>query len=141
MNATTIYRNTFWYGLDMGTSFIAALFTSIAVARALGPEKLGHFVFIGMLSAFASSLGSLGIPATAAKYMAEYLGRGEPGVARAVFFKTFRLQAFLSIVITVSTLGLYWVFGERQFLPVAALLIGSILPLMMGSIAAQANVA
>ena len=141
MNSTTISRNSFWFGLETGANFVAALCTSIAVARALGPEKLGHFVFIGMLASFASSLGSLGIPATAGKYMAEYLGRGEPGVARAVFFKTFRLQALLSLVITVATLAFYYVFGERQFLPVAALLIGSILPLMLGSIAAQANVA
>ena len=87
MNSTTISRNTFWYGLETAAAFVAALFTSIAIARVLGPEKLGHFVFIGMLASFASSLGSLGIPAAAAKYMAEYLGRGEPGVARAVFFR------------------------------------------------------
>jgi O-antigen/teichoic acid export membrane protein len=141
MNANTISRNTFWYGLEMGTGFIAALFTSIAIARALGPEELGQFVFVGMLMSFSSSLGSLGIPATAAKFMAEYLGRGEPGVARAVFFKTFRLQAYLSLVITLTTLGFYCAFGDRQYLTVAALLIGSNFPHMMGSIAAQANVA
>jgi len=41
-----ILRNSFWYGLETVLEAVVFLGTSIAIARYLGPEKLGYFSYI-----------------------------------------------------------------------------------------------
>lgn len=139
MSTGIIARNSFWYGIETGVGFISGLLTSIAIARALGPEKLGPFVYIGWLASIAASLGGLGIPAATSKYMAEYLGRNEPGIARAIFFFTLRLQTLLATALTLIALAIVALFADPSRLVFAALLVSSILPMMINFIPAQAN--
>ena len=53
------------------------LITSIAIARALGPSKMGYIIYVAWLASVVGTLGSLGIPSTTQKYMAEFLGMGD----------------------------------------------------------------
>src|SRR5206468_6574164 len=98
---TTIGWNTLWIGMEAGAALLTAVATSVAVARTLGPAKLGYFNFVLWLCGMSASLGSLGIPITTSKYMAEFLGRGDPGVARAVFFATLRAQTIVAVCIAL----------------------------------------
>jgi O-antigen/teichoic acid export membrane protein len=140
-NIRTIVRNSGWYGLENIISFIVTLFTSIAIARTLGPAKMGYIIYVIWIASVVSSLGGMGIPATTRKYMAEFLGRGDRGTARFIFQRTLLLQAGLA---TLATAGLaLWVLSDAkgEYKLASLLVVISIWPGMVNSIPAQANVA
>jgi O-antigen/teichoic acid export membrane protein len=141
MNSPTIAKNSFWYGIETFTNLFLTLFTSIAVARTFGPEKLGYFLYMWWLAGVAGMVGSLGIPASTRKYMSEYFGRGEMGIARTVFYKTLRLQISFAAVVTIVSLGLVWFFGDSQYRLVSLFMVGSIFPYMVNSVVAGGNAA
>lgn len=140
-NTKTIAKNTGWYGVEGFIDQVLTLLTSIAIARYLGPEKAAYIQYVLYLSAIVGSLGSVGLPATLRKYMAEFLGKGDKGTARYIFFRTLFLQAILSSLATAGIV-LYVRSYPTAELRLAGLLIAlSILPQMINSIPAQANVA
>lgn len=141
MNTKTITKNSFWYGIEMFANLFLTLFTSIVIARAFGPEKLGYFLYLWWIAGIAGTLGSLGIPAATRKYMSEYFGRGQMGIAKTVFYRTLRLQTVVAVVITFAGLLGIWFFGDRHYRVIALFMIGSIFPFMVNSIAAGANTA
>src|SRR5580704_6365213 len=104
MNGKTISKNSFWYGVETLTNLFLTIFTSIVIARTFGPEKLGYFLYLWWIAGVAQALGSLGIPASTRKYISEYFGRGQIGVAKTVFYQTLRLQTLIAAV--VSFVGL-----------------------------------
>src|ERR1700760_4194286 len=111
-NTKTIARNTGWYGLENIISAVVTLITSIAIARTLGPSKMGYIIYVAWIASFVGSLGSLGIPATTQKYMAEFIGMGDRGTARYIYFRTLYLQIGLS---TLATVGIIiWVLGDAN---------------------------
>lgn len=140
-NTKTIAKNTGWYGLENVIDAILTLFTSIAIARTLGPTKMGYIVYVTWIASVVSNLGGLGIPATTRKYMAEFLGRGDRGTARYIYFRTLLLQVGLA---TLATAGLcFWVLRDAaaDYKLASVLVVLSIWPSMVNSISAQANVA
>ena len=140
-NTKTIARNTGWYGLENAISFAVTLLTSIAIARTLGPSKMGYIIYVTWIASIVSSLGGLGIPETTRKYMAEFLGMGDEGTARYVYFRTLLLQ---TVVATVATAGIIaWVLSDatRDYVVASILIALSILPAMVNFVSAQANVA
>ena len=141
MSTKIIARNSLWYGVETVIGLVSGLFTTIAIARVLGPEKLGPFVYVGWLTSVAASLGGLGIPAATSKYMGEYLGRGELGIARAMFFLTLRLQTILAVCLTALGLSAVFLIADPSKVVFAGLLTASILPMMINFIPAQANAA
>ena len=140
-NTKIIARNTGWYGLENIISSLVTLFTSIAIARTLGPSKMGYLIYVAVIASFVASLGSLGIPATTQKYMAEFLGMVDQGTARYIYFKTLWLQVGLSVLATIGIT--IWVLGDagNGYKLASVLIVLSILPAMINSIPAQANVA
>lgn len=140
-NTKTIARNTGWFGLENVISNVVTLFTSIAIARTLGPSKMGYIIYVAWIASVVSTLGALGIPATTQKYMAEFLGMGDRGTARHIFIRTLLLQIGLA---TLATIGIvYWVLGDaNKGYKLASVLVAlSIWPQMINSVPAQANVA
>ena len=141
MNSKTIARNTAWYGIESVISFVSGLVTSIAIARILGPSKMGYLIYVTWIISIVSTLGSAGVPATTRKYMAEYLGKGDRSTARFIYFRTLIIQTTLSGFATL--VAAVWVFHDAppEYRISSVLLILSILPGMVNSISAQANVA
>jgi O-antigen/teichoic acid export membrane protein len=140
-NTKIIARNTGWYGLENLVSSLVTLFTSIAIARTLGPSKMGYIIYVAWIASVVTSLGSLGIPSTTQKYMAEFLGMSDQGTARHIYFRTLWLQIGLS---TLATVGIIiWVLGDAGagYKLASVLVVLSILPAMINSVPAQANVA
>ena len=82
MNSRTIAKNSFWYGIETLTNLLLSFFTSVIIARSIGPEKLGYFLYMWWVAGVAGMVGSLGIPAATRKYMSEYFGRNEMGIAK-----------------------------------------------------------
>ena len=141
MNSKTIARNTIWYGIENLISFATTFITGIAIARALGPTKMAYIVYVNWLTTLVSSLGSVGLPATTRKYMAEFLGRGDRSTARFIYLRTLLIQTSLA---SVATLGaVVWVLHDSplEYRTASLLLVASILPAMTNFISAQANVA
>jgi O-antigen/teichoic acid export membrane protein len=141
MNSQTIAKNSFWYGIETFINLVLTVFTSIVIARAIGPEKLGYFLYLWWIAGVAGTVGTLGIPTATRKYMSEYFGRGQMGIAKAVFYRTLRLQTCIAAAITAAGLVLVWFFGDREYRPIALLMIASIFPYMINSIVAGANTA
>lgn len=140
-NAKTIAKNTGWYGLENIISVLVNLFTSIAIARTLGPSQMGYMVYVIWIATIVGSLGSIGVPATTRKYMAEFLGMEDRGTARYIYLRTLLLQIALA---TVATAGiLFWIYrdAESGYFLASAMVALSIWPSMVNSISAQANVA
>ena len=63
------------------------MFTSIAIARVLGPTKMTYIIYVSWIASVVSGLGGLGIPTTTRKCLAEFLavsilfwafGNGDP---------------------------------------------------------------
>jgi O-antigen/teichoic acid export membrane protein len=139
-NTKIIARNTGWYGLENVISSVVTMITSIAIARTLGPSKMGYIIYVAWIASVVSSLGSLGIPSTTQKYMAEFIGMGDRGTARYIYFRTLYLQIGLA---TLATIGiLFWVLGDASadYKLASSLVVLSIWPSMVNSISAQANV-
>ncbi len=140
-NTKTIARNSGWYGLENVISAVVSLFTSIAIARTLGPSKMGYIIYVVWIAQVVSTLGGVGIPNTTRKYMAEFIGMNDRGTARFIFIRTMLIQVALA---TVATAGLLiWVLRDAKadYTLASALVVISIWPSMVNSIAAQANVA
>jgi O-antigen/teichoic acid export membrane protein len=140
-NTRTIARNASWFGLENIINIVVTVFTSIAIARTLGPSKTGYIVYVSFIAGMVSSLGGFGIPATTRKYMAEFLGKGDRGTARFIYTRTLLLQAGLA---TLATGGLlFWVLTHAvgEYKLASVLIVLSIWPAMVNSISAQANVA
>jgi len=140
-NTKTIARNTGWYGLESAFSSVTTMITSIAIARTLGPSKMGYIIYVAWIASVVSSLGSIGIPATTQKYMSEFIGMGDRGTARYIYIRTLFLQIGMA---TLATAGiLYWVLQDAGsgYKLASALVVLSIWPGMINAISAQANVA
>ena len=140
-NTKTIARNSGWYGLETAISFVSGICTSVAIARTLGPTKMGYIIYVIWIATVVSSLGGLGIPATTRKYMAEFLGMGDRGTARFIYLRTMILQVLLA---TLATGGLLlWVLRDAagEYRMASALIVLSIWPAMIDFISAQANMA
>ena len=141
MNSKTILRNTAWYGLENVISFGTSLITSIAIARTLGPSRMGYIVYVTWIVTITSSLGSVGIPATTRKYMSEFLGGGDTATARLIYSRTLTIQAILASVATAA--AVFWVLHDSppEYRVAALLLVLSTWPAMVNFVSAQANVA
>jgi O-antigen/teichoic acid export membrane protein len=140
-NTRTISRNSFWYGLEMALGTIAVFGISIPMARVLGPQRIGYFNYIGWLVNMTGLVGSAGIPIMTRKYIAEYLGKDEPGIVRAIYTSTLRLQVMIAVTITgAATLALL-LLGDPAYHTVSLLQILAVFPAMVGFIPAQTNVA
>jgi O-antigen/teichoic acid export membrane protein len=140
-NTKTIAKNTAWYGIESIISFVVTLFTSIAIARTLGPSKMGYIIYVAWIASVAGRLGGVGIPAMMRKYMAEFLGMGDSGTARYIYIRTLQLQASLA---TLATAGVvFWILrdAKAEYRVASVLIALSIWFSMVNFISAQANVA
>jgi O-antigen/teichoic acid export membrane protein len=138
-NAQTIVKNTGWYGLENIISALITVITSIAIARTLGPSKMGYLIYVQWIVQVVGAIGSFGIPATTSKYMAEFLGRGDRGTARFIYFRTLYLQIGLASLITAS-LALWFSYrAEPEYKWAALLIVFSVWPAMVNAIPAMAN--
>src|SRR3974390_363904 len=94
--AQTVARNTFWQGVEVLFGFLGSVVASVLVARVLGPVVLGPYSYIVWLTRVTTAVATFGLPSSTRKYMAEYLNSGQPGVARAIYNSSLRLQSLIS---------------------------------------------
>jgi len=136
-----VTRNFFWRTIDLLVSILGAFATSIALARIIGPTRLGYFNYVYWLTSITGSMASLGIPAAALKYMAESLGRKDGDSARAVYSYCLRNQIACAVALSGLCLIVVFETGARDYRWISAFLVLSIIPQMIAYIPSQANVA
>lgn len=136
-----VARNSVWYGLEVLLEAAAAVAVSIVIARVIGPQKLAYFQYVLWLVNASSGLGALGLPVTAKKYVAEYLGRGELGLVRQIVKRLLRLQFLTALAITGGGLVVVWLFGDPTQRVISYFLVASMLPHILRGIPAQVNMA
>jgi O-antigen/teichoic acid export membrane protein len=134
-----ILHNSFWYGLETVLETIVFLGTSIAVARYLGPRKLGYYSYIGLFVNVVTRTSGSGLASATRKYMSEFLALDQPGTARAVYNLAYRYQFLGTLCITALSIGAVLLFGDPAFRLVSCILIAAIIPGVMSLVPAQAN--
>src|ERR1700728_4475499 len=68
-----ILHNSFWFGLETILETAIFLGTSVAVARYLGPQKMGYFVYINFFVTTVTRTSGTGLASATRKYMSEFL--------------------------------------------------------------------
>ncbi len=138
-NTRTIAHNSFWFGLELLFGLVATFFTSVAVARIVGPDRLSYYQYMVYLTYVTMSVGSFGLPATTRKYMAEYLNRGEPGVARATYLATLKIQSGVALGLVAAALAVVLWRGDPRYRAASVLLVLAIAPRLVAYVPSQAN--
>ena len=101
--------------------------------------RLAYFQLVVWSTNVTISVGSLGLPATTRKYMAEYLNCGQPGVARATYLTTLKIQAFIALGIAVVGLSAVFFLVDPQYRLYSLLLVAAMAPRIVASIPSMAN--
>jgi O-antigen/teichoic acid export membrane protein len=137
----SIARNSFWFGLESVIDSASALIVSVVVARVIGPQRLGYYIYMMFLVNLAGRLGGCGPGAAARKYLSEAIGRGEPSLTRHVFFTMLKWHSVLGLALTVIgwVMVLFW--GDAQQKLVASLLVASVFATIVNAVPSQANMA
>lgn len=138
-NAKIIGRNFVFMGLEVVITLVCTLLTTVAIARVIGPTRLGYFNLIFWLTSITCSVGSLGIPLTTFKYMGEFLGGGKKELARAVFFYNLWAQTGIATVLTVIGMIAVFTLVDPGYRVCSILLVLSMIPNMITFVPSQAN--
>ena len=137
--SSRIVRNSLWYGLEALIETFVFLLASVAVARYLGPQKLGYYSFINFFVTVVTRTSGAGLAGATRKYMSEFLAQGKPGIARAVYYLAYKYQLLGSVLITVIGITTVLLFADPAFKAVSCILILSITPGIMSWVPAEAN--
>ena len=137
--SSRILRNSFWFGLETILETIVFFGTSVAVARYLGPTKMGYFSYINFFVLIVTRTGGTGLASATRKYMSEFLALNRPGSARAVFNLALRYQFLGALAITLIGLASVLFFGDPQYRIMSCILIAGITPGVMSWVPAEAN--
>jgi O-antigen/teichoic acid export membrane protein len=140
-NAKVIGRNFIFMGLEVVITLVCTLLTTVAIARIIGPTRLGYFNLIFWLTSITCSVGSLGIPLTTFKYMGEFLGGGQKELARAVFFYNLWAQTVIACALTVIGIIAAFTIVDPAYRLCSVLLVLSMVPNMITFVPSQANAA
>jgi O-antigen/teichoic acid export membrane protein len=134
-----ILYNSFWFGLETTLEALVFISTSIAIARYLGPTKLGYYSYIGLFVNTVTRTSGTGLASATRKYMSEFLALGKPGTARAVYHLAYRYQLISTVVIAALGITGILLFGEHGYRLMSCILILSIIPGVLSWVPAQAN--
>jgi O-antigen/teichoic acid export membrane protein len=138
-NAKIIGRNFIFMGLEVVITLVCTLLTTVAIARVIGPTRLGYFNLIFWLTSITCSVGSLGIPLTTFKYMGEFLGGGQKELACAVFFYNLWAQTAIACALTVIGMIAAFTIVDPAYRLCCVLLVLSMVPNMITFVPSQAN--
>ena len=143
-NSGTIARNTVWSGVEVVFGLLTSVATSVAIARVMGKDavglaRLGEYQYIAFLTTVTATMGSFGLPATTRKYMAEYLNRGDPGVARATYLSALKIQTYIALAAAATGFGVILWLGNPHYFWASLLLVTAVVPFLIGTVPAQAN--
>lgn len=104
-SSRTVAVNSAWLALEAAVGLLGGLAASVAVARVLGPEKVGYFSYLLWAVSAVTTAASLGVPGATRKFAAEYFGAGRIRAGLDVFGRTWRVQAFTAVAVAGAALA------------------------------------
>jgi len=131
---TTIARNSFWLLLDSVYGMAAAFYCSIAVARGLGPDRMGDYNYVIWFASVLRLVTEMAIPMTFRKFAAELMGREDYPMLKALVRYSMRVQVVLAVVgVSIGLVIALAVVGQgRRFFVTLAVV--SVVPALLLSI-------
>lgn len=122
--ANKAVKNFFFNGGRLAITMSATVCTSAIVARKLGPANMGVYGYAMWIVGTLGILANLGLPGALTKYIAEYLGSGDPGTAARVG----RGLLVTQVIIAAGVAGLmacltFFHVPYREIIGIAALLL------------------
>ena len=130
----TIARNSMWLGIDQGFSMVAAFYCSVAVARGLGPDRMGDYNYVLWFASVLRMVTEFAIPATFRKFAAELLGRGDYPALKTLVRFAFKVQMRLAIVGLAASLAIVWFTMAPDRRLIATLAVLTVVPALLMSI-------
>ncbi len=106
MLSKRLFFGGLWAVSARGAGVVAGFVVNALLARLLAPEEMGTYFLSVSVAAFLSIVGQAGMPVALVRFVAEALGRGEPGRARAAALKAiFAVVVFGAVVSALFVLG------------------------------------
>ena len=139
MSTNRIAKNSFWFGLELAFGVVLTFVSSVLLARTYGPAKLAEYNYLVWLTYVAGVLATVGLPAATLKYLSEYVGKQQPGMAFRIYTANFRAQAKLAAITVAVGLVFVWLTVRPDYRWAAVWLVLAIGPRMLGFIPAQIN--
>jgi O-antigen/teichoic acid export membrane protein len=108
--------NTVFSSVSIYVEYFLGLFTSIFIARYMGPSEFGIYGLVIWLAGLGISLINGGFPSGTIKFAAEFRGAGRVELTGALVVLIRRMQRVaMVVVVSISTL-LFFTIG-RQYVP------------------------
>ena len=136
-----VARNSLWYGMEVALGALVTLGTSVLMSRIFGPERLAPFTYLVWMTYVAGTLATVGLPGATQKYMTEYLGKNQPGMAYRIFWMGFKAQLILVGVALPIGVGLVWFLLPPDQRWMGIWLVVGMAPRMLGFVVSQINAA
>ena len=141
INRDSVVKNSFWFGLETVVDAAVSLALSVAVARVIGPVRLGYYIYMMFMVNLAGRLAAFGPGAAARKYLSEYLARDDRGMARLVFFTMLRWNVQLACGFAAVGWVLIFALEDSANRLVASILVASLIGGVVNIVASQTNMA
>jgi O-antigen/teichoic acid export membrane protein len=95
--AATVMRSGAWNAASLVLPQLYLVAMSVIAARFLAPDDMGRQSYIAFVALSLAQLLAGGVPVAIQRFVAETLGRGEPGQAKALVAWGWRLMALAAI--------------------------------------------
>ena len=123
-----IVINSTWTILDNVVGLVCAVLSSVLVAKAFGPELLGHYSYIMWLILMTTLVGRTGIPIAAKRYFSQRLARNDLYGTRRLFKALLLAQTGVTAVtVTIALVTIIYTMPPA-FLVVGVLGVIAIVP-------------
>jgi O-antigen/teichoic acid export membrane protein len=136
-----VAKNSLWFALELLFGAVLTFAASILLARKYGPARLAEYNYLVWLTYVAGMLATVGLPAATLKYLSEFLGKEQPGMAYRIYAANLRAQAKLAALMVAGALLFVWLTVQPDYLWAGVLLAVAIGPRMIGFIPSQINAA
>jgi len=124
--AVTIAKNSIWLLIDTVAGMVVSFYSSILVARRLGPDFMGNYNYILWFAFMLRMFTEIAIPQTVRKFAAELMGREDYVALKTLIRRALVLQgklASVGITIGIAVVLLSFPVGQRGFAVLAVLTI------------------
>lgn len=109
-----IFKNTVLNLVSIVSIAVFAFFTSVVIARSLGPDRMGLYSYVLWVLEVGTVAVNLGILNTTMRYIGEALGRSDQPLAHTLTGRFFKVQLGLGLVVGLL-IGLFSIFGQELF--------------------------
>jgi len=127
--------------LDAAAGLFGGVAASIAVARVLGPQKVGYFSFLLWAVSAVAAASTFGVPAATRKYAAEYFGAGRIRAGLDIVNRTWRIQLAIAAVAGAAALAVALTAAPSELRLFAALGAAAVGPTILLEIPTSASAA